>query len=501
MKTKFNTLFANALLSGTLATATLFSIGCGSRSQDPLQNYESLKNSVPAYQRQSADQTTQTQLFSIDNQDSLVFYQGENTAVNFKVRLFFNDNSSVHYNVIMTKGPAGATFTRVGPDSFALRWAPATNLLSASENNRPLDLQLSFVLDPSSSAVSKANLAGYYAKKDLTVTLYKEQDQPIIEKSETNPIKLIPGSEVNADQDVKIQFVAAAKGLHKAQDLKINFERGPQEPSLELAQMDGYSATDLHATQTRSLGADAQGRARYEYVINFKARTFADELQKQIDRTPALKAKFQKGELTAGEALFYISAYNEYSQKTSDEHRLIAIKVNMTDKAGEPKFVGGAGTASAKIGSQISEQFFIKADGARGEVKVNSIRISDPTKAGKDTDDQGKTAEATKSNATLKLAQDGVELSLTCEAGGAAIGEIMGCKTGACVKSCHVQVASNCDAKEGTTNLIISTESTLGTSKQQKDLNFKVSLTGKAANCSPIKATAAATKASGGSKP
>jgi hypothetical protein len=454
-------------LAGWLALSLMMA-ACGSRGKDPLQNYEALKHSVPAYKNKLAEQITITRLFEVEAQESLNFFQGEEKTVHFKVHLYFDNNSTVRYHLEMSKGPSaqGATLTRIDGDTYALKWHPSNSLLTTLEDNKNFDLQLKFVLDNSSSAISKANMVGVEATKDWQITLYKEKDQPVIEESEASPIKLIPGAEVNADQDVKIQFVAAAKGLHKAEDLKINFDRGPQEPSLELAQFDGYPATDLHATQVRSLGQDAQGRTRYEYSLTFHSREFADQLQKKIDGSAKLKDKFARGALTAGEAVFYLSAYNEYSQRLSAQ-RQVVIKVNLTDKAGEPKLVGETGVVNATIGTQTAEQFFIKSEATRGEIKINGLHF----------------AETQPEKEKLTISQDGVDLKLTCQPGGTSLGEIMGCKTGGCVKSCQLQVMSSCEAKETSLNLIINAESVLGASKQQKDLNLKVNLKGKAANC------------------
>ncbi len=467
----------DALICSAALAMGLTIAGCGSREKDPFKNYETLKNSVPYHAQDNLPRSTITQLFSIDNQDSLNFNQGEERVVNFKVNLFFDVSDTVVYNLAIDRDNStisrDATLTRLaGSDIFALKWRPSISTLTSTESHKTMDLVLKFELLNGSSPSALAKMPkGYYSEKKYSVELYKELDQPVIEDSTATPIKLIPGQEVNADQDVTIQFVAAAKGLHKPQDLKINFNRGPAEPSLELAQLDGYSATDLTAAQNpASLGVDSSGRTRYLYTVKFHAREFADQLNRFIDKTPALAAKFSKGILTAGEAVFYISAYNEYSQRFSSQ-REITIKVNMSDKAGEAKIISEPAALTALVGQSTSAVVLIRSESARGSLKITAARFNE----------KDQPSELVKNAVTLT--QDTASVTLACSTPKNSMGDAMGCKSGSCLKSCTVQVASSCDAKEGTMNLIISTESAVGSSIVQKDLTYTISLKGKNTSC------------------
>jgi hypothetical protein len=441
-------------------------LACGRMEKDPLKNYESISDARPPYEQKNDGKSTMTTLFFIDIVGDNTFVQGEEQEVKFKVRhTFSNPDNEVQYALRLKSEDAlkGARFSLISKDLWSLKWQPAKNILSSAENSRKFDIQLQIQLLDESSPSVKKQFYGQEDTRDFTLVLQKDLDQPVFSKD----INYIPAAAINPDQQLKIQFTVAAKGLTTADDLDVTLSRGPEAISSELVQLDAViGVRSAHATRIKSLGVDKQGRSQFLYEIQFNARPFTDLVLQQIQSVPVLKEKYTSGVLNSAEALFYIEAVNKYSATRSI--KTARFTVNLTDTAGYA-IIAGSESTQLTAGAQIAEHFFVRASDSRSLTKVTALEFGSQKIELKDGQ-----AEITEGSNSFKL---------TCTAGTPKLNEHFGCKAGSCYQSCRIEVKSDCNAAAANHLLKIHAKTEMGKKSESKALEFRAAIKGKSTFC------------------
>lgn len=383
-------------------------------------------------------QTAMQTLFFINAEDDLTFVQGQSRKVYFNVRTAFADEAGLKWNLKMVEGPKGAQF---GEDTKGpyLQWNPQANTLTRAEYSKKYELVLKFGLLHESSASTKSELAGQDTIRKWEVKLLKDDSQPMIEDVVTYNNQ---DQTLNPGETGTIDFVVAANGVSKTSDLVINSYPGPDQPALELVQLDGSLAL-VERPQFQKKLASKDGKSRYQYRLKFDADLMIEHAFKAINANSTLKARYASERIKQVEAVFSVQALNIYNKQASQETELRFI-VNLGAQASNAVLTGPE-SISLKQGSQSNLRFQILSAGGKGSVSV-SHEVPET---------------------------DGVTIDFNCNPA-SQMANRESCVSSNCRLECSMSATASCDAKAGVVDVPVKAITKLYKDEKETDFSIRV---------------------------
>jgi hypothetical protein len=444
-----------------LAALSLIAVGCGKGgSKNPLKDFPNARLAEAPSDKKDVDQSGVLQSVTVSAVESdLNFVQGEGKSV--RVVVGINGGRmpvDARYQLTLENAPQGMTLKPDGaPHTFVLSWVAPRDYLNSQQN--AVGVQVEFRVQPvdTRNVTSKLLLSATSTGEIVPLSgaglmVVKAKGQPAI----SGKVRFSPGQEVNAEQNVNIDFDVTAGGVNTADDVEVRLTSGPSEPARELLRMDALRGTLSSTAKVVQESVDAKGVYRGTYRVQFSAKRFLDNLIAEIETNPGLREKFESGKMKTAEAVFTARAENAYNGTKSADQSFL-IRVNLEPKAGQVLYVGPK-TFKAPAGTSGAFVFQLRSSAGRGRVQAALTPVE---------------------------GVDPVTKELTCTPSSAELSRQLGCASVGCLLNCTLTFSSECSEQGSVSKVEVQASSKISSEAVGDDRVFKVdlSLTPSRQNC------------------